>query len=90
MLLRKLLLTGLVIGPFTTVGAETLQLNPTAETRDEAQPSRGMSADRVTEKFGSPDAKIAAVGDPPISRWEYREFIVYFEYDRVIHAVIKR
>ena len=32
----------------------------------------------------------AAVGEPPITRWEYRNMIVYFEYDRVIHAVMKR
>ena len=32
----------------------------------------------------------AAVGEPPISRWVYADFVVFFEYDRVIHAVIKR
>ena len=31
-----------------------------------------------------------AVGDPPITTWEYTDFLVYFEYDRVIHSVSKR
>ena len=54
------------------------------------RPTRGMTESRVEEKFGSPVSKVAPVGEPPISRWEYPQFIVYFEYDRVIHAVAKR
>ena len=49
-----------------------------------------MTAESVEAKFGAPDAKVAPVGDPPISRWEYADFVVFFEYDRVIHAVTKR
>lgn len=53
-------------------------------------PNRGMSMDTVETKWGSPVVKRPAVGDPPISRWEYSKFIVYFEYRNVIHAVTKR
>jgi hypothetical protein len=49
-----------------------------------------MTAARVESTFGSPVSKKAAVGDPPISSWEYPTMTVYFEYDRVIHAVVKR
>jgi hypothetical protein len=28
------------------------------------------------------------VGDPPITRWVYDRFTVYFENDRVIHSVV--
>jgi len=54
------------------------------------RPTRGMTESRVEERFGSPVSKVAPVGEPPISRWEYPGFIVYFEYDRVIHTVAKR
>ena len=54
------------------------------------RPSRGMSEQSVEARFGAPAAKVAAVGEPPISRWEYAEFIVYFEYDKVIHSVNRR
>jgi hypothetical protein len=54
------------------------------------RPSRGMSEQSVEARYGAPAAKVAAVGEPPISRWEYAEFIVYFEYDKVIHAVTRR
>ena len=51
------------------------------------RPNRGMSMDTVESRWGAPAAKHGAVGDPPISRWEYAEFIVYFEYGSVIHSV---
>ncbi len=55
----------------------------TAGTR----PTRGMTMDRVEAKFGKPVSKHAAVGNPPITRWDYPDFSVYFEYKYVIHAV---
>ncbi len=54
------------------------------------RPSRGMNEQRVEARFGAPTAKVAAVGAPPISRWEYTDYIVYFEYDKVIHSVNRR
>lgn len=54
------------------------------------RPSRGMSEQNVEARFGAPAAKVAAVGEPPISRWEYADFVVYFEYDKVIHSVNRR
>jgi len=37
-----------------------------------------------------PAERHEAVGQPPITRWDYPTFSVYFENDRVIHAVAKR
>jgi outer membrane protein assembly factor BamE (lipoprotein component of BamABCDE complex) len=55
---------------------------------DTATPTRGMTMNQVAAKFGTPVTKIPAVGKPPISRWEYPGFIVYFEADHVIHSVV--
>ena len=55
---------------------------------DIAAPSRGMTMTEVTHKFGAPVSKVPAVGNPPISRWDYPGFVVYFERDHVIHSVI--
>jgi hypothetical protein len=54
---------------------------------DVATPARGMTMEQVAAKFGEPATKVPAVGQPPISRWEYPGFIVYFEHEHVIHAV---
>jgi hypothetical protein len=51
-------------------------------------PSRGMTMSQVASKFGEPATKVPAVGKPPISRWEYPGFVVYFEHDHVIHSVV--
>jgi hypothetical protein len=51
-------------------------------------PARGMTMSQVASKFGDPSTKIPAVGTPPISRWEYPGFVVYFERDHVIHSVV--
>ena len=52
-------------------------------------PARGMTMDTVQSRFGAPSQKLAAVGQPPITRWEYPSYVVYFEYDHVIHSVVK-
>lgn len=54
------------------------------------RPSRGMTMARVESRFGAPSARGVPVGEPPITRWEYPDFVVYFEYDHVIHSVVRR
>jgi hypothetical protein len=54
------------------------------------KPTRGMTQQQVRNRFGSPENEVAAVGEPPISRWNYAGFVVFFEYDRVIHSVTTR
>jgi hypothetical protein len=89
-MLRKLGLLMLLAGAFSVGNAQVLDMQGASGARDEARPTRGMTAARVEQRFGAPERRIAAVGDPPIARWEYRDFVVFFEYDRVIHAVAKR
>lgn len=50
-------------------------------------PQRGLSGASVTQRYGEPVSRHAAVGEPPISRWDYADFSVYFEHDKVVHSV---
>jgi hypothetical protein len=50
-------------------------------------PTRGLTMDQVEQRYGAPTSRIAAIGQPPITRWVYPSFVVYFEYNLVIHAV---
>jgi len=52
-------------------------------------PPRGSNMSSVEAAYGAPVQRDAAVGQPPITRWEYSNFIVYFEYEHVIHSVVK-
>ena len=65
--------------------------NIATATRDDVQiPRRGSSQASVTARYGEPRQRLAAVGQPPITRWVYDAFTVYFEGDHVIHAVINK
>jgi len=52
-------------------------------------PARGSTKAQVETRFGSPQSKDGPTGEPPIYFWDYPEFTVYFEADRVIHTVRK-
>ena len=71
-------------------GADTLRMDGAMIATDDGRPTRGMTQQRVQAKYGAPQSTRAPVGDPPITRWEYADFVVFFEYDKVIHAVSKR
>ncbi len=88
--LSKLALLALAGGIMSIAGAQTLDMQGTAAAADDGRPTRGSTQAQVAATYGEPQAKNAPVGDPPISSWEYADMIVYFEYDRVIHAVKKR
>jgi hypothetical protein len=52
-------------------------------------PTKHLSSDSVKQQFGEPVTIHPTIGNPPITRWDYPNFSVYFEYDHVIHAVKK-
>jgi hypothetical protein len=51
-------------------------------------PQRGASMSAVEAKFGAPSNKSSPVGNPPITKWFYPNFVVVFENDKVLHAVV--
>ena len=59
------------------------------ENKHMARPVRGMSQDSVLADYGEPASITAAVGEPPISKWIYEDFTVYFESSVVIHSVLQ-
>ncbi len=72
--------------------AEVIQV-PVGQQASELQsikrPTTGMTKARVKEEFGEALKENPAKGTPPISSWEYADFMVYFEHDHVIHSVLK-
>ena len=53
-------------------------------------PSRGASMEAVRAKFGAPSQESPAVGQPPITRWDYPSYSVFFENDKVLHTVVAK
>jgi hypothetical protein len=72
--------------------ADELKMTNAPQEMDKSganQPARGMSMDKVEAAFGAPANRVAAVGNPPITRWEYPGFVVFFENNIVLHSVVK-
>jgi hypothetical protein len=89
LLVSAVLATGL--GGFTQISrADLIAVGDgiAVEKSDVSTPARGMSMNQVASKFGEPTTKVPAVGKPPISRWDYPGFVVYFDHQYVIHTVV--
>jgi hypothetical protein len=86
-MLRSLTLSCLLAASFAAglASAEELAVPEAPAATD--RPTRGMSMRSVESRYGQPTRRIEAVGNPPITRWEYPGFVVYFEHQFVIHAV---
>jgi hypothetical protein len=87
-ILRILLLLGLQAA--TPALAETLSTETGNPAAAGDRPNRGSTMATVEGRYGAPSSRHAAVGSPPITRWDYPQFSVYFEHDRVLHTVLVR
>ena len=74
--------------------ADTVVVNDQVQVR-QAQvdmPRRGVTMADVERQFGQPIMRHPTVGgapaQPPITRWDYKNFAVVFERDRVIDSVV--
>ena len=91
-LAAKLMLSA-TLGIALAAGAQNLDMSATdraATFEQPGKPTRGMTQESVEASYGTPQSTRDPVGDPPITRWDYAGFVVFFEYDRVIHAVTRR
>ena len=58
-------------------------------------PRRGLTMAQVERMYGAPSSKLPTAGGdtalhPPINRWVYPNYIVYFERNHVINSVAQR
>lgn len=67
---------------------DTVMVGDQGMNKPVERPTNGMSETQVASKYGEPSVKTSAVGNPPISKWQYEAFTVYFENGRVIHSVL--
>lgn len=75
--------------------ADTLLIQRVQVASKADLPKRGSSMAQVEARYGAPQEKFAAVGGgsvhtPPITRWQYGSFSVYFENSHVVDAVLTK
>jgi hypothetical protein len=70
--------------------ADTLLIERREAGEAAPHPSRGALMSAVESSFGPPLHRVGPVGDPPITRWVYENFTVYFEHSHVITTVVNK
>jgi len=86
-------MTRIVFIAFLTVAcglasADVLILDEVRQVDRMDLPKNGQTMQAIETKFGAPQQRHNAVGEPPITRWDYSEYSVYFEHDRVLYSVL--
>lgn len=85
---------GAAAASIATASAQTLLIDRVKTETAVALPKRGTSMAQVEKAYGAPTQKFGPVAgpgsrkrNPPITRWVYPNFTVYFEYSHVVDAV---
>lgn len=96
----KILTLSLAAGLFLSLNtpvahADNLLIERVRTAQGITLPKRGTSMAQVEASFGAPQQKFPAVGGgsrrtPPITRWVYDGFSVYFENSHVVDAVLNK
>ena len=86
----KMTVVALALGAAVPTFAETLAVDGQVAIKPAGieTPQRGSTMSAVEQKFGAPANKSGPVGNPPITKWFYPNFVVVFENDKVIHTVV--
>ena len=92
-LMASVVLAGAAVVP--DVRADVLLIERVEAGRTVELPRRGEQMAQVERRFGAPQQRHPPVGGgspqhPPITRWDYPEFSVYFEHHHVVNAVLTR
>ena len=72
------------------VSADVLLIEEVRQSGRMEVPENGMTIADVRSRFGEPVKEHSPVGDPPITRWEYEKWSVYFEYKVVLFTVLHK
>jgi len=90
------LILGTVIAPASASAAgDVLLIDRMRAEQGLVLPARGQLMAAVRTQFGEPAQALPAVGGgdprtPPITRWVYPSFTVYFENQHVVNAVLNK
>lgn len=72
------------------LSADVLLIEEVRQSDRMEVPNNGMTTADVRARFGDPVREHSPVGDPPITRWEYEKWSVYFEYKVVLFTVLHK
>jgi hypothetical protein len=86
--MTRMVFAVLLLMAAAAASADVLLIDEVRQVEKMPLPQNGLNKADVESRFGTPAEKRAAIGDPPISRWDYDDYSVYFEYDLVLYTVL--
>ena len=90
LMLPAMLAAGFGLLTTGSLSADVLLIEEVRQADRMELPTNGMKQTEVRDRFGAPVKTAAPVGDPPITRWDYNGWSVYFEYDLVLFTVLHK
>ena len=69
--------------------ADVLVMEGIADAQARDLPDNGLTQSQVEQRWGAPETRHPAVGQPPIVRWDYADYSVYFDRGRVLTSVMR-
>ncbi len=87
--MRWIILAIILAYSIQPIVADVLLIDEVRQSERMHLPGNGLTKADVKTRFGEPAKQYAAVGDPPITRWDYDKYSVYFEYDLVLFSVLQ-
>jgi len=88
--MTRIVLTLILLFTTALLQADVLLIEQVRQVERMAVPENGQTQAEVEARFGPPESKGSPVGNPPITRWDYQHWNVYFEYDRVLFTVLHK
>jgi hypothetical protein len=85
-----MVLTLILLASPALLPADVLLIEQVRQAGGMTVPQNGQSKAEVEAAFGAPKDTSGPVGDPPIARWTYEHWSVYFEFDRVLFTVLNK
>jgi hypothetical protein len=86
--MTRIVFIGFLLLAAGLVQADVLIIEEVRQVERMPLPRNGQTMQDIEARFGIPDKRHGAVGEPPITRWDYQDYSVYFEHDRVLFSVL--
>jgi hypothetical protein len=86
--MTRIVLIGFLLLFTGPILADVLIIDEVRQVERMDLPKNGYTKAQIEARYGQPEQRHQAVGDPPISRWDYADYSVYFEYDLVLFSVL--
>lgn len=87
--MTRIVFIGFLLLTAGLANADVLIIDEVRQVERMELPKNGQNMSVVESRYGAPEQRHAAVGDPPITRWDYKDYSVYFEHDLVLYTVLR-